>query len=132
MEAWLARWSRGLEVDQLGFVSRKLVLVFQARDRHVRGDPAIALPVEADEDIALGQVGPVEFTWGVGPRPRLEEHRRQPQLDDGFACRSTLRSELVQGRTDKHAHALVRRADRSRHGGNGCRLACSIQWLLGL
>src|SRR5437879_1130211 len=80
--------ARRLEVDQPGFVTRELVLVLQARDRHAGGDPAITLPVEADEDIALGQVGPVQFTRWVGPCPRLEEHGRQPQLHDDFARRS--------------------------------------------
>ncbi len=53
LQAGLDRGGGRLDVDQLGLLARELVLVLQARDRHVRGDPAIALPVEAHEDIAL-------------------------------------------------------------------------------
>src|SRR5215469_18926103 len=90
LQGRLALRCRGLEVDQPGFLTRKLVLVLQARDLHAGGNPAIALPVEADEDIALRQVGAVEFTWWVGTSPRLEEHRGQPQLCDGFTGGCTL------------------------------------------
>src|SRR5437660_10105674 len=106
MQAGLTLCRGSLDVDELRFPTRELVLVLQARYLHSGGNPAIALPVEADEDIALGQVGPVQFTRWIGSCPRLEEHRGQSQLGDGLACRSSLVAQLVQGRAAKQAHAL--------------------------
>ncbi len=68
LQAGLARRGGRLEVDQPGFLARELVFVLQAGHLHRGRDPAIALPVEAHEDIALRQIGPVEFTRRVGTR----------------------------------------------------------------
>ena len=77
MQVLLPLWSGCLDIDQLRFVTGELVLILQAGHLHRGGDPAIALPVEPDEDIALGQVGPIQFTRWVGAGARLEEYRGQ-------------------------------------------------------
>src|SRR5262249_46043092 len=118
-----------LEVDQPGFVAREQVLVLQARHLHPWRDPAVALPVEAHEDIALRQVSPVELTRRVGTRTRLEEHGRETQLGDGPTQGGSLSSQFLERRTDKDAHPLVRRADRRKRGGRRDRSVACIQWI---
>ena len=54
-------------------------LVLQARDVHVRPDPAVPLPVQADEDVGLRQVGPIQLPRRVRSGPELEHHRREPE-----------------------------------------------------
>src|SRR5205814_1776963 len=85
--------------------------------------PAIALPVEANEDITLRQVGPVELTWWVGSGAQLEKHGRQAQLGDGFARSYSLGGQLLERRADKDAHALVRGTDYRSSIGCLCWLA---------
>ena len=130
MQALLPLWSGCLDIDQLRFPARELVLVLQAGYLHTGGDPAIALPVEADEDIALRQVGPVQLARWIRACAQLEKHGRQAQLRDGLSCRSPLRGQLVERRADKHPHALVRRADHRRSAGSLYRSAFCIQRMI--
>jgi hypothetical protein len=39
------------------------------RDLHARADVAIALPVQPDEHVTLGKIGPVEIRRGCGRAP---------------------------------------------------------------
>ena len=130
MQVLLPLWSGCLDIDQLRFPARELVLVLQAGYLHTGGNPAIALPVEADEDIALRQVGPVQLARWIRACAQLEKHGRQAQLRDGLSCRSPLKGQLVERRADKHAHALVRRADHRRSAGSLCWLAFCIQRMI--
>ena len=75
---------RRLDVDQLWASSPEQVLVLQAGDLHLRRDPAVALPVQPDEDVALRQVGAIQVARRMRPRAELEEDRREPQLGDGL------------------------------------------------
>ena len=60
------------------------VLVLEARDLLVGRDPAVALAVDADEDVALREVGAVQLARRMRPRAELEHHRREAQpLDRG-------------------------------------------------
>jgi hypothetical protein len=74
----LALRRRGLDVDEPGQPGRELVLVFQSRDLLARRDPPVALPVDADEHLALRQVGPVYRLRWVRPGAEFEHHRHQP------------------------------------------------------
>ena len=130
MQVLLPLWSGCLDIDQLGFVTSELVLILQAGHLHRGGDPAIALPVEANEDIALRQVGPVQFTRWVGACAQLEKHGRQAQLRDGLSCRYSLGGQLVERRADKHPHALVRRADHRMSAGSLHRSAFCIRRMI--
>ena len=59
-----------LHVDQLGHVARgEPVLVLEARDLLAGRDPAVLLPVDADEHVALLQVGAVQLRGGCGRAP---------------------------------------------------------------
>ena len=46
---------RCLDVQQAGDRPGEPELVLQARDVHARPDPAVPLPVQADEDVGLRQ-----------------------------------------------------------------------------
>src|SRR3954451_23846780 len=68
-----------LEVEEHRLATRKreLELVLDARDGSPRGDPAVALPVDADEDITLVEIRRVEVARRVRASSLLEEDRRQ-------------------------------------------------------
>src|SRR5262249_59317631 len=82
VETGLAIGRGRLHIQQTWQCSRQLELVLQPRDRHVRANLAVSLPVEADEDVALSQVRAVQLPRRGRPRPKLEQHRRQPQRRD--------------------------------------------------
>ena len=73
---------RALEVQQHRFARGQPVLILQARDVHPRRDPAVALPVDAHEHLALLQVGPVHAARRVRPGAGLIPHRNQVQPPD--------------------------------------------------
>src|SRR5215813_12110773 len=54
-----------LDVDQSRFAAREPVLVFQPGDIHRVCNYAVALPVDADENVALSQVGSVNLASGI-------------------------------------------------------------------
>ena len=66
-----------LDIDELRFIARMPILIFQSGDLHVGRDPTVALPVNADEDIALLEVGSIKVARGMRPGAHLEHHRRE-------------------------------------------------------
>ena len=82
-EAGLAVGRRRLDVQQARQRPRQLELVLEPGDLHAGADLPVALPVQPDEDVALGQVGPVQLPRRVRPGAQLEQHRREPQRRDG-------------------------------------------------
>src|SRR5579864_1533463 len=76
-EPWLSIWSGRLDIDELGFPYGQSVFVFQPRDVLAGRDPAILLPVDADEDVTLSQIGAVELPWRMRSRAQLEENRTE-------------------------------------------------------
>lgn len=113
-QARLAIWCRLLDVDELRVSGGQQRLVLQAGDVHVRSDPAVALPVQPDEDVALLQVGAVQLPGGMRPRPQLEEHRNEAELLDRFLCGRSFRSHLLQRAAHEDPQALVRCSDHGR------------------
>ena len=106
-----------LQVDELRHVARgEPVLVLEAGDLVARRDPAVVLPVDADEDVALLQVGAVELLRRMRPSTELEHDRREVQPLDRGARGSALGLELLQGRADEDPEPLVGRADRESGG----------------
>jgi len=65
---------RVLEVDQLGHVAGEEVLVLEAGHLFAGSDPAVAFPVDAEEDVALGEVGAVEVPRRMRAGAELEHH----------------------------------------------------------
>jgi hypothetical protein len=92
---------RALEVQQPGQPRRVAELVLQTREGHARPDPAVALPVDADEDLRLLEVGPVHRLSRMWTRARLEHDRDEPQLLDGRARRHPLVIQLAHGSTTR-------------------------------
>ena len=75
-------------------------------------DPAVAVGVDADEDVALREVGAIQLARRVRPGAELEHHRGEPHPLDGGAHGRPLVGELAQGRTHEDPQPLVGRADR--------------------
>ena len=100
-----------LEVDELRDVGREVPLVLEARHLLARGDPAVLLPVDADEDVALLEVGAVQLARRMRPRAELEHHRREGEPLDRGPRGAPLGRQLLQRRADEHAQALVGRPD---------------------
>ena len=115
-QAWLLVGSGTLQVQQHGLARGQAVLVFQARDVHPRGDPAVPLPVDTHEHLALRQVGPVHAARRVRAGTRLIPHRHQAQPLDGPPGGRPLTGQLFQGRGDKDPDPLVRREDNTGPG----------------
>ena len=110
----LAVRRRRLDIQQPRQPRGQLEFLLQPRALHARADPPITLPVQPDEDVALGQVGPVQLLGRIGPRPRLEQHRGQPQRRDSPGDRPPLGGQLTRlthRGTHKHPQPPVRRAD---------------------
>ena len=103
---------RCLDVQQPGDRVGESELVLESRDVHVRPDPAVPLPVQADEDVGLREVGPVQLARWVRSGTELEQHRREPQRRDGTGHRGTLLGELGQRGAHEDAQTLVRGPDR--------------------
>gem|GEM_PF-5805461 len=74
-------------------------------------DPAVALPVDRDEDMALLEVGAVQLARRMGPGAELEHHRREVQPLDRLSGGLSLLRQLLQRRADEDPQALVRGAD---------------------
>jgi hypothetical protein len=81
-QARLALGRRLLEVEQPRPVAGEAVLVLQPRQRLAGRDPAVALPVDPEEDLALFQVGPVQLAGRVRPGTELEQDGHEAQLLD--------------------------------------------------
>ena len=101
---------RCLDVQQPGDRVGQPELVLESRDVHARPDPAVPLPVQADEDVGLREVGPVQLARWVRSGAELEQHRREPQGRDGAGHRARAR------RRARPAWSSRRRAD----AGPGC------------
>jgi len=100
--------ARLLDVDEPRPVAGQPVFVLEARDRHRRRHPAVALPVQADEDLRLLQVGAVK-------RLRRMRPARPARTSPGVRCslstasRAAVRSgaSSLQRRADEYAQSLV-------------------------
>jgi hypothetical protein len=95
LEPGLDLGCRSLDVDQLGRPVGQDELVLEPGDVHVGGQPAVALPVDADGTPRTGRDRSV--TSGAV----LEHDRRQPQLLDGASSRLALVRQLAQRRRNK-------------------------------
>src|SRR4029077_6648294 len=87
--------ARSLDIQQLRQAARQVELILEARDLHAGTYPAVALPVQPDEDIALLQVCPVQSLRRVRPGTQLEQHRSEPQRRDGARDGAPLGSQLA-------------------------------------
>ena len=105
-----------LDVDELGHPGvGEVVLVLEAGDVFFGSDPPVAGAVDADEHVALREVGPVEVPRRMRAGAQLEHHGRESQALDGRPHCFTFVSELAQGRAHEHPDPLVGCAD---HGGS--------------
>ncbi len=109
-----------LDVDELGHRRRReVVLVLEPGHLLIGGDPAVALGVDADEDVGLREVRAVERARRVRPCAELEHHRSQVQPLDRRTSRAPLVGELAQGRADEDPESLIGSADhRARRVGH--------------
>src|SRR5215469_9979038 len=82
LEPWFAPRRGSLDVEESNFAFRQMVLFLQSGNVHRRCDPAVTLPIDPDENVALGQVRSVEFTWRIGACSRFKEHWGQTQSGD--------------------------------------------------
>ena len=89
----------------------EVVLVLEAGDLLVGRDPAVAVAVDADEDVALREVGAVELAGRVRAGAELEHDRREAHALDRGARGASFVGELAQGRADEDPDPLVGRAD---------------------
>ena len=103
-----------LDVDQMRHVARQAVLVFEARDLLVGSDPAVALPVQPDEDVALGEVGAVQRARRMRPRAQLEHDRGEVKRLDRSTSRFALGLQFAESGAQEDPDALVGSADRRR------------------
>lgn len=83
---------------------------------HVR---VSALPVDADEDLALGQVGAVELAGRMRPGAGLEHHGNEPQAGHGVLHRLALGGQFLQRRAGEDPDPLIGRADHRVRGDGG-------------
>jgi hypothetical protein len=110
-EARVAGGGGSLDVEQPRLLRREAVLLLQSRNGPAGRDPAVALAVDADEHVALVEVGGVELARRVRTCAELEHDGRQPKpLDRVSRCRAFVR-ELLERRADEHPQALVRCRD---------------------
>jgi hypothetical protein len=105
------------DVDELGDVDSKPVLLLQARDRHAGTDPAVLKAVDPDEQVALGQVCAVEVVCRMRPSPGFEHDWREVECEDGLSDRSTFGLHFLERGTDEDAYVLVWGED---HGSPRC------------
>ena len=112
-----SRSARLLHVDELRHVARgEPVLVLEARDLLAGGDPAVLLPVDADEHVALLEVGAVQLRGGCGraPSSNMTGASRSRSIAARAARRSGSSSFSVE--LDEDPQPLVGRADRGLRG----------------
>ena len=114
----LLAFRRLLHVDELRhLVRRESVLVLEAGHLLAGGDPAVLLPVHADEHVALLEIGAVHLPRGVRPSSELEHDGGQVQPLDRGARGDTFGLELLEGRADEDPQSLVGGADDARLRG---------------
>ena len=102
-----------LDVDELRHgPGCEVVLVFEPGDLLLGCDPAVAVGVDPDEDVALREVGAVQLAGRMRARAELEHHRRQLHPLDGIADGAPFVGELAQRRAHEDPEPLVGRADR--------------------
>ena len=92
----LALFGRSFHIQQPRHPIRQEVFILQARDCLARGHPTVALPVDADENVALLKVGPVKIARRVRTRAKLEHHRCQLESFDRAVYGTTLFGQLSQ------------------------------------
>ena len=113
----LLAFRRLFHVDELRhLVRRESVLVVETRDVLVWGDPAVLLPVDPEEHVALLEVGPVQLPRGVGSGTELEHDGCEMKTLDGGARGHTFGFEFLEGGADEDPKALVGGADGARTG----------------
>ena len=103
---------RLLHVDQLRATPAPLELVLDPGDGRVRCHPAVALPVDAHEHVALVEIRAIQLVGAVRTRADLEPHRGHAQRSHGGLDRVALRRELPQRRGDEDPDTSVRRENR--------------------
>src|SRR5262249_54981330 len=113
-EALLARVGP-LDVDELRHVPGKRVLVLEARDGLTWRDPTVALPVDAEEHVALGEVRAIEIARRMRARAHLEHDRGEAHALDRVFRRGALLGKLLERGTYEDAHTLIRRTDGLCH-----------------
>ena len=87
-----------LEVDELGHRARgEVVLVLQPRDLFAGRHPPVAVGVDADEHVALREIGAVQLAGRVRPRAELEHDGREVHALDGSAHRRPSRLRVRAG-----------------------------------
>ena len=91
---------RGMSVERTSSSSSPEIV-------HVGRDPPVALPVDADEHVGLGQVRAVERPRRVGSRAELEHHRREPELLHRRTRPPAFVGELAERRRDEDAQPLI-------------------------
>src|SRR6476620_10519215 len=107
-EAILALERRLLDVEEHRLALTEVELILEARNRAPLGNPAVALPVDADKNIALIDVCRVQVTRCVRTRTLLEQHRSEVQRRDRLACGDTLLCELAQWRGNEDPQTAIR------------------------
>jgi len=103
--------ARLLDVQEPRHTGRESILVLETRYLLAGRYPAVALPVDADEHLALFEVGAVEILRRVRAGADLEQHGSQLQPFDRRACSRALGPELLQRRRHEDAQSLVRGQD---------------------
>jgi hypothetical protein len=75
---------------------REVVLVLEPGHLLLRRHPAVLLPVQTDEHVALLQVGAIQLPGRMRPGAELEHHGCEAQLLDGGARGVALRGQFLQ------------------------------------
>src|SRR5262249_30415792 len=75
------------------------------------GDPPVALPVDAEEHVALVEIGAVQIARRMSARPQLEQDGREPHVLDCVPGGGALVGQLLQRGADEDAHSLIGRTD---------------------
>jgi hypothetical protein len=104
-----------LDVSQLGHLLREQVLILETGHRFGRRDPSVALPIDADENVALREIGAIEVARRMRTSAHLKHHRRDPDALDRLLCRHTLFREFVQSRAHEDTEPLIGCSDRRGH-----------------
>ena len=78
LEPWLSGFWCLLDVDELRSVPGEVVLVLEPRDALAGGDPAVVPAVDADEDVALVEIGAIQVAWRMRSGAELEQNGGQP------------------------------------------------------
>ncbi len=84
-------------------VGAEVVLVFEPRDLLVGRHPAVAFPVQPEEDVGLLEVRTIELPRRMRPRAELEHDGSEVQPLDGRPGGTALRRKLLQSGRDEDA-----------------------------